>query len=133
MSGMTDVEAKGTTFTPDVSYYKGIVSKALLFKAVHKTARPIVPAFLANVAAYTVALISQTYGKAFNHERVWTRQGISPQLVKQIEIWAREINDRLHETANGRMISEWAKRPECLEVMFSRPFSSPLADIPETL
>lgn len=133
MSGMTDVEAKGKIFTPDVSYFKAVVSKALLFKAVHKTARPLVPAFLANVAAYTVALISLTYGKTFNHERVWSRQGISPQLVKQIEIWAREINDRLHETANGKMISEWAKRPECLEAMFSQPFSSPLADIPETL
>jgi hypothetical protein len=133
MSGMTDVEAKGNVFTPDVTYFKAIVSKALLFKAVHKTARPLVPAFLANVAAYTVALISLTYGKSFNHERVWSRQGISPQLVKQIEIWAREINDRLHETANGRMISEWAKRSECLEAMFSKPFSSPLADIPETL
>lgn len=133
MSGMSDIEAKGTIFTPDVSYFKAIVSKALLFKAVHKTARPLVPAFLANVAAYTVSLISQVYGKSFNHERVWSRQSISPQLVKQIEVWAREVNDRLHETANGRMISEWAKRPECREAMFSRPFSPPLADIPETL
>jgi len=133
MSGMSDIEAKGTIFTPDVSYFKAIVSKALLFKAVHKTARPLVPAFLANVAAYTVSLISQVYGKSFNHERVWSRQSISPQLVKQIEVWAREVNDRLHETANGRMISEWAKRQECREAMFSRPFSPPLADIPETL
>ena len=133
MSGMADVEAKSTVFTPDVSYFKAVVSKALLFKAVHKATPPLVPAFLANVAAYTVALISQSYGKSFNHERVWSRQGISPQLVKQIEIWAREVNDRLHETANGRMISEWAKRPECREAMFSRPFSPALADIPETL
>ncbi|WP_438299459.1 AIPR family protein [Pseudomonas sp. NMS19W] len=133
MAGMADMEAKGTAFTPDVAYYKDVVSKALLFKAVHKTARPLVPAFLANVAAYTVAVISQTYGEAFNLERIWNKQGISPQLVKQIEIWAREVNDRLHETAKGKMISEWAKRPECRDAMFSQPFSSPSADIPEAL
>jgi len=133
MAGMADMEAKGTAFTPDVVYYKDVVSKALLFKAVHKTARPLVPAFLANVAAYTVAVISQTYGEAFNLERIWNKQGISPQLVKQIEIWAREVNDRLHETAKGKMISEWAKRPECRDAMFSQPFSSPSADIPEAL
>lgn len=133
MAGMADMEAKGTAFTPDVVYYKDVVSKALLFKAVHKTARPLVPAFLANVAAYTVAVISQTYGEAFNLERIWNKQGISPQLVKQIEIWAREVNDRLHETAKGKMISEWAKRPECRDAMFSQPFSSPSGDIPEAL
>ncbi|AXI62968.1 abortive phage infection protein [Pseudomonas kribbensis] len=133
MAGMADMEAKGTAFTPDVAYYKDVVSKALLFKAVHKTARPLVPAFLANVAAYTVAVISQTYGEAFNLERIWNKQGISPQLVKQIEIWAREVNDRLHDTAKGKMISEWAKRPECRDAMFSQPFSSPSADIPEAL
>ncbi|QBR33405.1 MULTISPECIES: AIPR family protein [Pseudomonas] len=133
MAGMADMEAKGTAFTPDVVYYKDVVSKALLFKAVHKTARPLVPAFLANVAAYTVAVISQTYGEAFNLERIWNKQGISPQLVKQIEIWAREVNDRLHVTAKGKMISEWAKRPECRDAMFSQPFSSPSADIPEAL
>lgn len=131
MSGMTEVEAEGKVFTPDVAYFKAIVSKALLFKAVHKAARPLVPAFLANVAAYTVALVSQAYGESFDLERIWSRQGVSPQLVEQIEIWAREVNDRLHETANGRMISEWAKRPECREIMFSRAFSAPSVDVPE--
>ena len=133
MSRMTEMEVDGAAFTPDVAYFKAIVSKALLFKAVHKAARPLVPAFLANVAAYTIALISTAYGDSFNLDRIWARQGVSPQLIKQIEIWAREVNDRLHETANGRMISEWAKRPECREAMFSQPFSRPFADIPETL
>lgn len=133
MSDMTDVESKEAIFIPDVAYFKAIVSKALLFKAVHKTARPLVPAFLANVTAYTVAVISHAYGDSFNHERIWNRQGVSSQLVKQIEIWAQEVNDRLHDTANGKMISEWAKRPECRDAMFSRPFSSPLVDVPEAL
>ncbi|OIN54417.1 AIPR family protein [Pseudomonas costantinii] len=133
MSDMTEVESNEAIFIPDVAYFKAIVSKALLFKAVHKTARPLVPAFLANVAAYTVAVISHAYGDSFNHERIWNRQGVSPQLVKQIEIWAQEVNDRLHDTANGKMISEWAKRPECRDAMFSRPFSSPLVDLPEAL
>jgi hypothetical protein len=131
MSAMTDVESESGAFAPDVPYFKAIVAKALMFKAVHKTARPLVPAFLANVAAYTVALISKTYGESFDIERIWNRQTISPQLVEQTKIWAREVYDRLQETANGKMISEWAKRPECLEAMFSRPFSLPVIDVPE--
>lgn len=131
MSGMAGSEYGSGAPAPDVAYFKSIAAKALLFKAVHKAARPLVPAFLANVAAYTVALISKTYGEPFDLDRIWSRQAISPQLVEQAKIWAREVYDRLLETANGKMISEWAKRPECLEVMFSRPFSSPIIDVPE--
>jgi hypothetical protein len=131
MSGMADSEAGSGAPAPDVAYFKSIAAKALLFKTVHKAARPLVPAFLANVAAYTVAVISKTYGEPFDLDRIWSRQAISPQLVEQANIWAREVYDRLLETANGKMISEWAKRPECLEAMFSRPFSSPVIDVPE--
>jgi len=41
------------------------------------------------------------------------------------------VNDRLHNTANGKMVSEWAKRPECVEAVFSQPFSEPVGKIPE--
>lgn len=131
MSGLAAAEAEGRAVAPDVPYFKDLVAKALIFKAVHKTARPLVSAFLANVAAYTVAVVSRTYGGAFDLERVWNRQGVSPQFVEQVEVWAREVAERLHETSNGKMISEWAKRPECKEAMFARPFSAPLFEVPE--
>ena len=76
--------------------------------------------------------MAHSYREAFDLEKVWRSQGVSPQFVEQVEIWAREVNERLHETANGKMISEWAKRPECKEAMFSRPFSPPSVDVPET-
>jgi GNAT superfamily N-acetyltransferase len=131
MTGLGEAEAAGKLLVPDPIFFKALVAKALVFKAVHKTARPLVSAFLANVAAYTVAVVVQSYRETFDLERVWRNQGVSPQLVKQIEIWAREVNERLHETANGKMISEWAKRPECREAMFARPFSPPSSDVPE--
>lgn len=131
MTELTDAESANSTVTLDPAYFKALVAKAIVYKAVHKTVRPLVSAFLANVAAYTVAVIAYSYGKSFDLERVWNRQGVSQQLLEQVEIWAHEVNDRLHETANGRMISEWAKRPECKTVMFARPFSPPSVDIPE--
>lgn len=131
MTGLGEAEAAGSPFVPDVPFFKTLVAKSLVFKAVHKLARPLVSAFLANVTAYTVAVVARSFGDAFNFEMVWRNQGVSPQLLEQARIWAREVNDRLHQTANGRMISEWAKRPECREAMFSRPFSSPCVDVPE--
>lgn len=131
MTDLAEVEAAGTPVVPDPSYFKALVAKGLIFKAVHKTARPLVSAFLANVAAYTVAVIAHSYRDAFDLDRVWRNQGVSYQFIEQVEIWVREVNERLHETANGKMISEWAKRPECRDAMFSRPFSPPSLDVPE--
>jgi hypothetical protein len=131
MATLGDAETAGTPVITDPVFFKALVAKALVFKAVHKTARPLVSAFLANVAAYTVAVVADTYGDMFDLEKVWLRQGVSPQFLEQAALWAREVNDRLHETANGRMVSEWAKRPECREAMFSRPFSRPSVDVPE--
>ncbi len=131
MTGLSEAEAAGTPIVPDPIFFKSLVAKALIFKSVHKTARPLVSAFLANVAAYTVSVVALTYRDAFDLEKVWRNQGVSYQFLEQVEIWAREVNERLHETANGKMISEWAKRPECREMMFARPFSPPSVDVPE--
>lgn len=131
MTSLGEAEAAGRPVVPDPPFFKALVAKALVFKAVHKTARPLVSAFLANVAAYTVAVVADTYKDAFDLEKVWLRQGVSPQFLDQVEIWAREVNNRLHDTANGRMISEWAKRPECRDAMFARPFSPPSVEVPE--
>jgi len=132
MTGLAEAEAAGMPVVPDPTFFKALVAKALVFKAVHKTARPLVSAFLANIAAYTVAVVALAYRDAFDLEKVWRNQGVSYQFLEQVEIWAREVNERLHETANGKMISEWAKRPECREAMFARPFSPPSVDVPET-
>jgi len=131
MNALADSEAAGSPMVLNPAFFKAMVAKAIIFKAIHKSARPLVSAFLANVTAYTVAVVVEFYKDAFDLERVWNRQGVSPQFLEQINIWAREVNDRLHETANGKMISEWAKRPECKAAMFARPFSAPVVDMPE--
>lgn len=131
MADLAELAAIGAPIVPDPVFFKALVAKALVFKAVHKAARPLVSAFLANVTAYTVAVVAHSYRDAFDLDRVWRNQGVSYQFLEQVEIWVREVNERLHETANGKMISEWAKRTECREAMFSRPFSPPTLDLPE--
>jgi len=131
MMFLTDAEAAGSPLVVDTAFFKALVAKCIMFKMVHKTSRPLVSAFLANVAAYTMSVIANSYGDRFDFEKVWLRQGVSEEFLAQVEIWAREVNDRLHRTAKGKMISEWAKRPECKEAMFSMPFSPPNLNIPE--
>ena len=116
---------------PSVTDWKQMVTKAIIFKTANKLIRPMFPAFQANVTAYTVSILSERIGDRLDLDKVWQRQAISERLQEQIQVWAREVNDTLHRTAEGRMISEWAKRAECWQAVQSNPISNPLDSIPE--
>ncbi len=131
MSSMTIAEGEPPPLSPDVATYKAMVAKAIVFKATQKLVRPMFQAFQANITAYTVSLLSKRFFNHFDLDRVWARQCVSQELLSQIGIWAREVNDVLHRTAGGRMVSEWAKRPECREAVLGASYSEPAGGIPE--
>lgn len=131
MAGFSNGEDQPEAPLPDVVAWKRMVAKAILFKTAHKLIRPMFPAFQANVAAYTVSILSERIGNRLDLDRIWQNQSISGRLHEQIQIWAREVNDVLHQSANGRMISEWAKKAECWEAVLQAPLSDPLDGITE--
>jgi len=116
---------------PDVAAWKAMIAKATLFKKTHALVRPMFPAFQANVVAYVVSLLSERLGDRIKLEMIWEKQDVSSVLCQQLQAWAREVNKVLHDTASGRMISEWAKKPECWERVRSASYSSPIDNIPE--
>jgi GNAT superfamily N-acetyltransferase len=111
--------------------YKVMIAKAKLFREVQKLVRPMFQAFQANVAAYVVSVLVDKLGDRIDLERIWTRQGVSTELMSQVGTWAKEVNDVLHRTSGGRMISEWAKRPECREAVLGANYSASAKEIPE--
>lgn len=100
---------------PDISAYKRIVAKAIIYKTAQRLIRPKFAAFQANITTYTVALIAHRLGERVDLDRIWMQQGLSTRFEQLILAWAEEVNKALHQTANGRMVSEWAKKPECWE------------------
>ena len=131
MSSMTVPEGEPQPISLDVVTYKAMVARAIVFKATQKLVRPMFQAFQANVTTYTVSLLSKRFSNRFDLDRVWARQCDSRELLSQIGTWAREVNDVLHRTAGGRMVSEWAKRPECREAVLGASYSEPTGGIPE--
>jgi hypothetical protein len=131
MSLMTVEEGQSPPPAPDVAAFKAMVAKAIVFKKTQSLVRPMFQAFQANVAAYTVAVLSRNHGDRFDLARVWDRQTVSPELLGQLGIWAGEVNEVLHRTAAGRMVSEWAKKSECRDAVFAARYSDPASEIPE--
>ena len=130
MNGLTDADGQDTQVL-DVAAYKQMIAKAIIFKTTQKLVRPMFSAFQANVAAYTVSVLSRKIGDRLDLDRIWLDQGISERLREQVQEWAREVNDTLHASANGRMVSEWAKKAECWNAVLAGPLSQPLVGIPE--
>lgn len=116
---------------PDVNAYKLIIAKAILFRRTSALVRPMFPAFQANVAAYVVAVVSKLVGERLDLMRIWLQQDLSAQLKAQLQVWAQEVNEVLQRTADGRMVSEWAKRPECWAAVQGSSYSKARAGIPE--
>jgi len=116
---------------PDVQAYKRMMAQAILFKRTQSLVRPLVQAFAANVTTYLVSLLSARFGDTFNLDLVWQTQDISQQLKQQIQAWTGEVNAVLHGTAAGRMVSEWAKRPECWDAVRDATYSQQAEGIPE--
>ena len=51
----------------------------------------------ANVAAYTVSILSKYIGDRIDLDRIWQQQAASQRLQEQIQAWAREVQGRMAE------------------------------------
>jgi len=116
---------------PTAADFKEMVAKTKIYRDTQKIIRPMFQAFQANITAYTVAVLSNLVGSRFNLERVWSSQSLSPELLAQIKILATQVGRNLHLEADGRMVSEWAKNPECKEKMLAASYDPIMKGIPE--
>jgi len=136
MQAFTEQQQEREELVPqeiDVATYKAMISKAIIFKKTQSIVRPMFPAFQGNVVIYLVSLLSFRLGNKIDFNLIWNKQDISPELRNQLQIWAKEINVILHNSSGGKMISEWAKKQECWEIVRNSEYSETIYNIPELL
>tara|TARA_R110000868_G_scaffold70819_3_gene207989 strand:+ start:31584 stop:33362 length:1779 start_codon:yes stop_codon:yes gene_type:complete len=117
---------------PDVGSYKNLIAQALIYKAVQKSVRSgSFQAYQANIVAYTVAILSRMTQGSFSLDSIWQRQAVSSQLFAFMGVLATRIDELLRETAGARMVSEWAKKEDCWEVVQRARMPVAPSSIPE--
>ena len=121
----------GSGAPPDAGFFKATIAKAVVYRKVQALVRPMFPAYQGNVATYVVAVAANKIGTRFDATRVWQQQDISPAFRHQLGTWAHEVHAALQASSGGKMISEWAKRPECWEYVKSAKYSPIQPSIPE--
>jgi hypothetical protein len=132
MDGLKGADGESPAPLPDVHAYKDMIAKTILFKKAQAMVRPMFPAFQANVVAYLVSVAVDRLGPAIDLSKIWARQALPESLLQQLRIWAVEVHEALHRTAEGRMVSEWAKKPECWEGIRRITYSAPLPALQRT-
>lgn len=100
--------------TPDISFYKDLIAKAIIYKKAESVARHhAFPAYRANAVAYTVSLFSaKTYGRLLL-SNIWNRQEVKPIVEQVIHDWMPIVLDCIIESSQGRNVTEWAKKEDC--------------------
>jgi hypothetical protein len=131
MEEYRDNEAQAAGPLPDVSAFKSMVAKIIIFKKVTMLVRPMFPAFQGNVATYLVSVLADQLRERIDLGKIWIAQDISPELKELLKIWAAEVNEVLHKSSAGRMISEWAKKPECWDAVRSASYTVVSDLVPE--
>jgi hypothetical protein len=117
---------------PDVPTFKQMIAKVILYKTTYKLVRSEnFPQSHIQVCTYVVSLVSDRLGDQLDLDRVWGEQEISTELKDQIQVWIVQVHQVLHETAQGRQISEWAKKSECWKAVRTARYNTHAPNIPE--
>lgn len=99
---------------PDVAWFKKLVAIAILYRAVDKKIRSMkFPAYGAQITAYIVTGISHRTGGRIDFGRLWSRQQVSVELERLVEVWAPQIDTAMRRSAGQRNPSEWYKKEDC--------------------
>jgi len=108
-------------FEPDEQYFRDLISKAILVKAVEKIIRPEpfgygsgLTSFVAN---YSVAYLSYVTARSFGFEKIWQDQMVSESLHGRILDVCRNVYDVMNTSRGQMLFSMWARKAECWEVV----------------
>ena len=118
---------KETDWLPDESYYKLLIAKAILYKAVARIVRQEqFPAYRPNIVAYLIAYVSYRTGGQLDMDLIWQEQALSGEFETLLRSWSRDTNETIRETAEGRNVTEWCKKEDCWKSICA--ITLPLAD-----
>lgn len=102
------------------AYFRRAVAMAIVFREVEKlvTAQTWYDGgYRANVVAYAIAKLGcdvDRRGLAVDFERIWRKQGVSPDLQEALTISAKAVHEVIvNPDAGTRNVTEWAKQPAC--------------------
>jgi hypothetical protein len=111
---------------PDDAFYRNLIAKAILCNSAAKVVRSEgLPAYRANIVTYLVAAVALKSGGQLDLKQLWENQCASAALEALMRDWAHPVADALITSAQGRNVTQWAKKAECWKAVMSVPLPFP--------
>lgn len=108
----------GASVPTDAVWFRRLIAIAILYRSAERIVRALkLPAYGANIVAYTVAALAERTGGRIDFERIWKEQAISPELSRLFAEWAPQIDAALRRSAGDRNPTEWFKKEDCWKVI----------------
>lgn len=101
------------------SYFKHVVAKAIIFRAVDKivkTAEWFRNSFKANIVAYSLSYLSYRLdleSKEINYSKIWQQQDVSDAFKEMIYNLGRVVLSKIIELAGEGNVTQYCKKKEC--------------------
>ena len=100
--------------SPDEAWFKRLVALAILYRTVAKIVKAKrVPAYGANIVAYTVAAVGERTGGRMDFDLIWKEQDLSPAFETLLIGWTTQVEAQLRSSAGSRNPTEWFKKADC--------------------
>ena len=116
-------------WSPTLEEYKKLIGKAIVYRQTQKAILGLkadIPAFRANVVAYTVSALAHKTARRIDLEKIWDKQDITDALRSTITTWALVIVNAMIESAGSRNPTEWFKNKACWDTV--KNLELPLSD-----
>lgn len=110
---------------PDNHFFEDIVAIAILFRTAENEygiGQNAIGDRRFMVVPYTLSYLNKITEGKIDLYKIWKNQSISDELRSVIKSLLGQINDAIGETAQGKIISEWAKKEECWETISAMDF-----------
>lgn len=99
------------------NWFQTAVAKAFLFKEIGKIVSKIETQSKSTINAYAMAFIADKFVDRFDLKPIWRNQGLSDEQRKIVRALVGKINENLIQHQDGRLFTEWAKKPECWDAL----------------
>lgn len=118
--------AENKSVTPDETYFKQLISKAILWKQTYNQVKSLKLGSNYNAdVPYIISLISHKTAMRIDLEQIWKEQDV-PELWKvSVDEVAPLVHNRIINSAGSRNPLEWAKKIDCWKDIASLPWEPP--------
>jgi hypothetical protein len=122
-------EAHSKDWLPDEAFYRDLISKAILFKTAASVVRSEeFVAYRANIITYLVAAVSFRSGNRLDLKQIWESQTVSTALEAMMKEWSHRVADTIISSADGKNVTQWAKKVDCWRAVMKTVADLPLPD-----